>query len=687
MKKKLLKLWQSKFFKNYFILIMAFSYLEIVFRLISKLVIFESSLIRIFLGINIIALIFSFILVFLPKMVAKVFNLGLVLFVSIYGIAQLGFKNFIGTFISIQTSSQAGAVISYFWDYIRSFEWWFYLLLVPFILLIIYYIFGDKKFTLDMPVNKNKIQGAIIKCFQILLIIFCFFGYFVSLKASFMQNKTQALTSYDLFKKPTNPSMVVSDFGYMGFGLLDIKEHFFPGKEIDYEVSYNPNEIPNTNIVLPNDEEEKFISRAQLTIDNDNWKDIIANEKNSNKNTLNKYFISNKITNTNPYSGMFEGKNLIMIMVESGSNIMLNEELYPNIYKLYSEGWSWENYYSPRSTCSTGNNEMSGMTGLYSIFNNCTANVYRNNTYFESIFNLFNNKGYYTSSFHDHVDQYYYRTQIHKNMGSSKYYKVTDMNIKYGPNYGDWASDDDMMHFYLEKLDERNANVPFMSWITTVTTHMPYSTPSTYNDKYLDMMPEEYSKDVRRYMSKMKEVDNAIGTLIAGLEERGILDETVIALYCDHYPYGIANKNLTPALGYEVNIDNNVDQVPFIIYNPELKHKVYEEYATYVDVTPTMANLFGLNYDSRLYLGSDILSQEYESIAVFTDGSWKNELGYYDATANKMNYYTEKVYSDEEILAINEEISLKLKMSSLAIKSNYFNYLNKKLDSYAISTD
>ncbi len=685
MKKKLLKLWQSKFFKNYFILIVSLSYLELVFRLISKLELFDPSGIRIFLGLNIISLIFSFILSFLPNIIAKIFNSIFILFISIYGIAQLGFKNFIGTFISIQTSSQAGAVISYFWDYIRSFEIWFYLLLVPFILVIIYYIFIDKKVTFDMPKKNNKMHIAIFKCFQVLLIIFCFFAYFVSLKASFMQNKTQALSSYDLFKKPTNPSLVVNDFGYIGFGILDIKEHFFPGNEIDYEISYNPNEIPNSNIVLPNEGEE-FVAKEQLYIDNNNWKDIIATEKNNNYNTLNKYFIGNDITYTNSYTGMFENKNLIVIMVESGSNIMLNEELYPNISKLYNEGWSWKNYYSPRSTCSTGNNEMTGMTSLYSIFNNCTANVYRNNTYFQSIFNLFNNKGYITNSFHDHIDQYYYRTQIHKNMGSSKYYKVTDMNLKYGPNYGDWASDDEMMKFYLEKLDERDTTKPFMSWITTVTTHMPYSSSSTYNDKYLDLMPEEYAKDVRRYMSKLKEVDNAIGTLVKGLEERGILQDTVILLYCDHYPYGISNKNLTPALGYEVNIDNNVDQVPFIIYNPDLKHEVYDEYTTYVDVTPTVANLFGLTYDSRLYMGSDILSNEYESMVVFTDGSWKNEIGFYDATANNINYYTEKVYSDEEILAINEEISLKLKMSSLAIKTNYFSYLDKKLNSYTTST-
>ena len=35
-------------------------------------------------------------------------------------------------------------------------------------------------------------------------------------------------------------------------------------------------------------------------------------------------------------------------------------------------------------------------------------------------------------------------------------------------------------------------------------------------------------------------------------------------------------------------------------------------------------------------------------------------------------------------MAINEEVNLKLKMSSLAIKNNYFSYLEKKLASYKV---
>ena len=94
--------------------------------------------------------------------------------------------------------------------------------------------------------------------------------------------------------------------------------------------------------------------------------------------------------------------------MESVSDIMIDPELFPNFYKMYSEGWHWENNYSPRNACATGNNEMSGMLSLYTINNNCTANNYKYNTYFESIFNIYKNDGYRTSSMHDYTEAYYY---------------------------------------------------------------------------------------------------------------------------------------------------------------------------------------------------------------------------------------------------------------------------------------
>lgn len=678
--KKLKKLWQIKYLKNYVLLILPLTILEIIFRIIENLPIFSYSGLRIFLGLNIISLLSSFILDYLPKIVAKIWNLVLVFILTIYGIAELGFNHFLGVYASLQINSQASAVTTYIKDFIFSFKWYFYLLVIPFILLLIYYIFIDKKIDLDIPKKKVTMTIVTTNIFKFLLIIFICLLYFCTLKLGFMQNKFQTTTSYSLFNKPSNPSLVVNDFGFIVFGLLDIKEYFFPGKEQIINIEYNPNNVelnPNPN----ENEEDEY--HSQISIDNEIFKDIIEKEKNNTLNNLNKYFISSDTTSTNEYTNMFEGKNLIVIMVESGSNIMLNEKYYPNIAKIYNEGWSFKNYYSPRNSCSTINNELSGMTSLYSIYNTCTGSIYKDNTYFESIFNLYKNAGYQTDSYHDHDEFYYDRKTIHKNMGSETFYNVKDMKLKYTGS--EWASDAEMMEYYLKNIDKMDDDKPFMSWITTVTSHQYYRTSSKYYKEYKDLFPEDLPDDLRVYMTRIKVVDEAIGILLEGLEERGLLEDTVIALFCDHYPYAINTDKLSDILGTNQDEDNNMDQVPFVIYNKGMEKKTFDMYTSYINLTPTLANLFGVEYDSRIYMGKDILSKEYQSMVVFADSSWKNEVGYYSASTNTMKYYGEKTYSEEEILAINEQIALKLKMSSAAIKNNYFNYLNKKLNSYSTS--
>ena len=142
---------------------------------------------------------------------------------------------------------------------------------------------------------------------------------------------------------------------------------------------------------------------------------------------------------------MFEGKNVVVLLLESVGEGIINEEYFPNFYKMYSEGWHWENNYSPRNSCATGNNEFSAMTGLYSIYNTCTSNVYKNNKYFNAVFNLFNDKGYTTTSAHNFVEWYYRRKVIHPNMGSGKYYEPGNLNIKTAGYYGEWPSDVEMV--------------------------------------------------------------------------------------------------------------------------------------------------------------------------------------------------------------------------------------------------
>ena len=594
---------------------------------------------------------------------------------SIYALAETGFNNFIGVYMSLGTSSQLGAVIDYIREFILSFKWYYYFLILPFILMVLYYIFINEKiinkYNISMSKNNYKLlnKRLYVKKLSLSILILCMFSnlYLLTIYVPFMQNKLQTVSNKKLFKSPSVPSIAVKQFGIITFGILDVNNYFFPAKvSEEYKIENESNKYAKENST------RKF--------DDTNWNNLIDNETNETLNTLNKYFINNDVTDTNNYTGMFKDKNLIVIMLESVNDIIINKEDYPNFYKMYSEGWHWKNNYSPRNSCSTGNNEMSGMTSLFSIYNTCTANNYRKNTYFEAIFNLFNNKGYNTFSAHDYTEHYYYRNEIHTNMGSNAYYGVEKLGIEYSSIYKNWASDEDFMNKVLELIGDVD-NDHFMTWLTTVSSHQPYYYSSIEGDKYLSLYEDrDIRTDLKRYKSKLKILDNALGILLDGLEKKGILDDTVIVMYGDHYPYGLSTDTINTVLDYDTNVDYENERVPFVIYNTDIDSKEFESYTSYINILPTVANLFDLDYDPRLYMGSDLLSKDYESIVVFADGSWKNEYAYYNASRSNIEYYTDKTYTIEELQNINNKIDLKIKMSSLAIKNNYFNYLYNSLN-------
>ena len=649
---------------TYIILIFGMFIPEMIFKLINKSNIFDISTLRIFLGLNIFCAIISFILGFANHIVKKIVTSILVFASSIYTCAQLGFFNFLGVYISFQTSSQLGAVKDYVKDFIRSFKPEFFLVFIPFVLIILIYIFFSKKMNKEkIRLKSNVIVSSTILVASIIL-------YAVTILTPGLQNKYQTVTNKKLFLTASNPSLTVEQFGTLGFCFLDLKALAFP---VILEENYSINTNYNGS---------STITEYSREIDDSIWVKVIDEEADKKMNSLNNYFINRKITDKNEYTGLLEDKNLIVIMMESVNDIFINPEYYPNFYKLVSEGWYWENNYSPRNSCATMNNEFSGMTSLYSIYNTCTASRYKTNSYYESMFNIFNNSNYVTFSAHNYTDAYYPRKTIHPNMGSGEYFSVEKLGIDYSNEYINWSNDDDFMVEILNIIDSKTEeNERFMTWLTTVSSHQPYSIDSIQGNRYYEMTEStNYPEDVRRYMSKLKILDDGLGILLEGLEDRNILDDTVIVLYGDHYPYGISTDNLNIVLDYDTKEYYNAERVPFVIYNSELESKVYSEYTSYINILPTLANLFNLEYDPRLYLGTDLLSSDYESRVVFADGSWKNENYYYDATKNKVTNFTDKELSLDELKLINDDINTKINVSNDAIKNNYFDYLEEKLN-------
>lgn len=639
----------KEIFRNRTILFTVYLFLiEVLFKLLTGTFSFSYALLRIFLSSCILSCILNLGLRFIHR--EKVEKAILILFslvVGVYALAQLGFNNFLGNYASLNTSSQLGKVTSYIMDYLHSFKGSYYLILIPTILFILYILF-----------QKEKSTFLRIRYFGVLTVFFIAL-YIPTLTLGFMQEKFQYISNQVLFQNPSLPNVAVNQFGINIFGLLDVKSKLTGQSNNMSSVT----DIEETN---------------ERVVDDEKILEIMENETDATMNSLNRYFYSRKITEKNDYTGKFQDKNLILIMLESVNNVMINEEYFPTLYKLYHDGISFTNHYSPRNNCSTGNNEFSALTSLYTINNVCSANVYKDNTYFESLFHLFSNQGYKTSSFHNYTEKYYYRNTIHGNLGTT-YYGVEDLQIPYDNAYKEWPSDVALVE---EAWDRINHDERYMALLTTVTTHQPYGVSSTYGNKYLDRFKDlNVSMSMKRYLSKMTELDLALERLLELLTESGELEDTVLVLFGDHYPYGIKTSELQEMFDYNLEENKEIERTPFIIYNSETEAQKIDSYTTYMNILPTVANLFNLDYDPRLYLGEDLFSEEYSNIAVFADGSWQSPYAYYDAEKAKIVYIQDEFrYTDDEIININKDINQKISMSNLAIVKNYFHYLNQKLN-------
>ena len=303
------------------------------------------ALFRIAISTSIIALGLSVLLSFFKEKTGKIISLFLLFVATIYAFLQVGFINFLGVYISINTSSQFGAVTDYIFDYLKSFKPSYYFLFLPFILYTLYKIFIEKKVFSKIYLRENnrfQKRSTKKKSLRALFIIFILgFIYTGTLTLDFMQNDLQLESNKALFKNPTNLNISMNQFGPTLFAYLDVKTTLFtPEDEI---IIFEPPEI------IEPPEETDYTRKIDDTL----WQEVASKTTNANYKTLNSYFMNRPISNKNDYTGLFKDKNLIVIMMESVGEIFINPEYYPTFYKLYTEGWSFKNAYSPRNSCAT----------------------------------------------------------------------------------------------------------------------------------------------------------------------------------------------------------------------------------------------------------------------------------------------------------------------------------------------
>ena len=594
----------------------------------------------------------------------------IILFVStiiltIYFMIQAVFYNLFSVPFSFMTLGLAGNALDFtniIKDAIIQNIVVIILLAIPLILLIVF-----RKKVEFMRYNKKQVGVWVLIIIAIMLI-----------QAGVIQlDKEDVYSPYNLLNNINAQEKNIEKFGLINSTVIDLERTIFGFEEnlVIETTSDDIEEKPEEQ--EPEQVEEEKPEEVEVTYNELDLGLEELIEQTSDKNLKNIYqYISNvEPTNKNEYTGYFKDKNLIFILAEGFNSIAVSEELTPTLYKLANSGFVFNNFYSPVFLSTTGG-EFQATTGLIPT-QNILSMWKKNKPYIGyALGNSFTKQGYTANAYHDWTYTYYSRQDTMKTLGFSSYMGMGNgleklMNSKWLP------SDVDMMNV---TTDFYASEDKFVTFYITVSGHAPYnfgggnSTATKYKE-YVNDLP--YSTAVKAYLASQMELDRAVEALIQNLEEKGVLQDTVIALVGDHYPYTLSIDEINEVSSYERDEIVEVNRSNFILWNSAMEEKVeVDKVGSQIDVLPTLLNLFGIEYDSRLIIGQDILSDN-PGIAIFSNRSWVSDYGTYFASGKEFVSNGKGEIDDDYVNNINKSVANKFTMSQSFIKYDIYKKLGQ----------
>ena len=409
---------------------------------------------------------------------------------------------------------------------------------------------------------------------------------------------------------------------------------------------------------------------------------LAQNETDGTLKTLYSYVAAQTPALENEYTGMFAGKNLIFITAEAFNYAIIDPELTPTLYRLTTEGIEFTNYYEPLWSGCTSGGELVNLSGLAM---NCEMNTYSSQKPFNTIGSLLMDEGYFSRAYHNNIYTFYDRHKTHVNLGYEQF-----IGMGNGMEEGvvdDWPQSDlEMFDFTIPQYIDQQ---PFSIYYMTVSGHCRYNQlgndQSKKNWPLVEHLP--YSDGIKAYIACNLELEKALTSLVKQLEEAGIADDTVIVMAPDHYPYGLGKAwglqkdGLLELYGVEKYDLFQRDKNTLIIWSGCLENKDMRIDAPVcsIDILPTLSNLFGVTYDSRLSIGRDVLGTE-EAISLWPDYSWVTEMGSYNASNRTFTPAEGVEVPDGYVDRMVSIVTNKVKFSRMVQTTKFFSELGAEVE-------
>lgn len=418
-----------------------------------------------------------------------------------------------------------------------------------------------------------------------------------------------------------------------------------------------------------NDEETRDEEDVYQTMDID-FDGFIEEASDQELNELHTYFSSKEPTEKNEMTGKYEGYNLILLTGEGFSPFAVDEEVTPTLYKLVHEGYYFPNFYTPIWEVSTSDGEYVALNSLVPKNGVWSFEESAKNNLPFALGNQLADKGYETKAYHNHTYTYYGRNQSHPNVGYD--YKGLGNGLDVEKTWP--ASDLEMME---KTVDEYIDKSPFHIYYMTVSGHMQYSfVGNQMAYKNQDVVADlPLSDQAKAYLATQVELDRALEYLLDRLEEEDVLDETIIALSSDHYPYGLDDETIDEFAGHPVEQNFELYENNFILYTEDMDPEIHEKYGSSFDILPTLSNMLGLEYDSRLMVGKDLFS-EADPLIPFLNKSFITNKGMYNSeTGEFILHEGEQPIDEAYIEEMIARVEAQFYFSTKVLETNYYQHV------------
>lgn len=354
---------------------------------------------------------------------------------------------------------------------------------------------------------------------------------------------------------------------------------------------------------------------------------------------IDNYVQANQASPNEEMFGKYEGRNLILVQLESLQSFVLNNDMNGEVVTPFlnsltndKDTYYFSDFYHQTSLGKTSDSEFIVENSLFGLGRGAVFFTHGGNTYNSMAENLGRN-GYFTNVMHSNNDSFWNRDMMYDSLKIQKFYDINSYDVT-EENSVNWGLKDiPFVEQSVELMTEMPQ--PFYSRLITLTNHYPF-----YLNEEDQMIPEYTSNSgtLNRYFQTVRYLDESIKVLFDELKEKGLYENSIIVMYGDHY--GISeNHNKAMAMYLEKEEITAYDtallqSVPLFIHIPGSGDgKEIDQTSGQIDLRPTLLHLLGIDTSNDMQLGADLFSEEHEEFVIFRDGGFvTDELVYASET-------------------------------------------------------